>query len=362
VQTARQSGLSVVYTELLDFGGDEIYFKDEPALAGHTFGEALLAYEDSSVIGLRTTDGTHLNPPMTTPIVPGDQIIAISEDDNTIKLSGLITDWQDLDRQLHMETSLIRAAPSIGPKPERTLILGWNHRGPMIVNELDNYVAAGSQLTVIADEVDIKAVIERECSHTRNMTIAVHEADTTDRRVLDGLGLQTYHQVIILCYSDALGQQEADARTLITLLHLRDIKEKQGHGFRIVSEVLDVRNRELAEVTHADDFIVSNKLTSLMLAQVSENKELNAVFADLFDPEGSEVYLKPAGDYVELGQPVNFYTLVEAARRRNEVAIGYRQMAYADNAAKVYGVVVNPDKSKAVTFAKDDRIVVLAES
>jgi hypothetical protein len=190
----------------------------------------------------------------------------------------------------------------------------------------------------------------------------VHEADTTDRRVLDGLGLQTYHQVIILCYSDALGQQEADARTLITLLHLRDIKEKQGHGFRIVSEVLDVRNRELAEVTHADDFIVSNKLTSLMLAQVSENKELNAVFADLFDPEGSEVYLKPAGDYVELGQPVNFYTLVEAARRRNEVAIGYRQMAYADNAAKVYGVVVNPDKSKAVTFAKDDRIVVLAES
>ncbi len=51
-QTCRQSGLSVVYTELLDFGGDEIYFTDEPTLIGKTFGDALLAYDDSAVIGL----------------------------------------------------------------------------------------------------------------------------------------------------------------------------------------------------------------------------------------------------------------------------------------------------------------------
>ena len=51
-QTCRQSGLSVVYTELLDFGGDEIYFHSEPALVGKTFGEALLAFEDSAVMGL----------------------------------------------------------------------------------------------------------------------------------------------------------------------------------------------------------------------------------------------------------------------------------------------------------------------
>ena len=33
-QTSRQSGLSVVYTELMNFGGDEIYFKKEPTLSG----------------------------------------------------------------------------------------------------------------------------------------------------------------------------------------------------------------------------------------------------------------------------------------------------------------------------------------
>ncbi len=71
VQTCRQSGLSVVYTELLDFGGDEIYFAEGAELAGKTFGEALLAYEDSAVIGMRTAGGRRVNPPMDTVIRPG---------------------------------------------------------------------------------------------------------------------------------------------------------------------------------------------------------------------------------------------------------------------------------------------------
>jgi voltage-gated potassium channel Kch len=89
-QTSRQSGLSVVYTELMNFGGDEIYFKLEPGLSGKMFGEALQAYEDSAVMGICRTDGSMmLNPPMETRLEPGDQVFALSEDDDTIHLSGL---------------------------------------------------------------------------------------------------------------------------------------------------------------------------------------------------------------------------------------------------------------------------------
>ena len=88
-QTCRQSGLSTVYTELLDFGGDEIYFKAEPALAGRQFGDVLAAYETSTVIGLHPAGGQpQLNPAMTTPIAPGDRLIFIASDDDTINLSG----------------------------------------------------------------------------------------------------------------------------------------------------------------------------------------------------------------------------------------------------------------------------------
>ena len=88
-QTCRQSGLSVVYTELLDFGGDEIYFKEEPGLVGKTYAEALLAYEDCAVIGLRPKGGAPmLNPKTDTPISTGDRLIVVAEDDDAIKLGN----------------------------------------------------------------------------------------------------------------------------------------------------------------------------------------------------------------------------------------------------------------------------------
>jgi voltage-gated potassium channel Kch len=362
VQTSRQSGLSVVYTELLDFGGDEIYFTAEPGLTGRTFGEALFAYEDSCLMGLRLHDGRLvINPPMDTRIEPGDKVIAISEDDDTVKLSGRVGDWSDLERSLAIDTPAIQGAQPPARRPERTLLLGWNERGATIINELDRYVAHGSELLLVADTRKLPETIARDCGGLCAQKLTCLEADTTDRRVLDGLSVHTFDQVILLCYSDDLDLQEADARTLITLLHLRDMEQKGGHDYRIVTEMLDERNRELAEVTQADDFIVSNKLVSLMLAQVSENRELNALFADLFQPEGSEIYLKPAADYVEIGRPVNFYTVTEAARRRGEIAIGYKQEAFRNEAAKAHGVVVNPDKSGAVAYAAADHIIVLAE-
>jgi voltage-gated potassium channel Kch len=351
-QTCRQSGLSVIYTELLDFGGDEIYFKDEPALAGKTFGESLLAYEDSCVIGLRFKDGKmQLNPPMDTRLQAGDKIIAISQDDDTIHLSG---------RSEHgIQNAAIRQPQAIQLASERILILGWNRRAPLIISELDNYVTPGSEIVVVSRNAEEAQALCR-CENLKNQSVHFQSGDATQRQVLDEMQVNTYNYVIVLS-DDILGPQEADAQTLVTLLHLREMSEQTGHNFAIVSEMLDVRNRELAEVTRADDFIVSDKLISLMMSQISENKELTAVFQDLFDPEGSELYLKPIKNYVETGIAVNFYTLVEAARQRGEVALGYRIRSQAENPQAFYGVKVNPIKSALITFAPEDRIIVLAE-
>jgi ion channel POLLUX/CASTOR len=354
-QTCRQSGLSVIFTELLDFDGDEIYFKEEPSLQGKTFGEALMVYDDSAVIGVCSHEGsTQLNPPMDTLLQPGDQIIAVSADDDTIRLSGL--------GSASIKESAIKTHLHRTYAPERTLILGWNWRAPSIIHELDQYVSPGSFIQVIADVESSAEEILRTYPDIKNQSITFQKGDTTDRRLLDNLNIPSFQHVILLCYSDLLSLQEADARTLITLLHLRDISSHCENHFSIVSEMLDVRNRALAAVTQADDFIVSDKLISLMLSQISENKKLNAVFADIFDADGSEIYLKPAGDYVALGEPSNFYTVVESARRRGEVAFGYRLKALSSSQEHAYGVVVNPQKSKPVTFVEEDRIAVLAEN
>jgi voltage-gated potassium channel Kch len=351
-QTCRQSGLSTVYTELLDFGGDEIYFTEVPDLHGRTFGEALGAFETNAVMGLAPRDGAPLlNPPMDTVLRAGDQLVVIAEDDDRIDYRAV--------RALVDETAVV-VAPPRRPSPERTLVLGWNWRGCDILRELDNYAPAGSDALVVAEAPEVGVQLAT-CESLEHLRLAFEPGDTSDREVLERLTPARFDHIIVLSCADDKGAQEADAGTLMTLVHLRDMADRQGVTFPIVSEMLDLRNRRLAEVTRADDFVVSDHLVSLMLTQVSENKQLNAVFADIFDAEGSEIYLRPARDYVVDAREVTYATVVEAARRRGECAIGYRLAALAHDAAQAWGVVVNPAKSSAVRLSDDDKVIVVAE-
>jgi hypothetical protein len=213
----------------------------------------------------------------------------------------------------------------------------------------------------VATYRELREEVERAAESLKQIDAQFWRGDTTDRHTLELLQVQDYDHVIVLCYSDELDAQRADARTLVTLLHLRDIASRTGGEFTIVSELLDDRDRQLAEVTQVDDVIVSDKVISLLLTQISENRHLADVFAELFAADGSELYLRPAAEYVQLGQPTTFRTLVESARRRGEVAIGYRTAADAGDATRSFGVAVNPPKSSPITAAAGDRVVVLAE-
>jgi voltage-gated potassium channel Kch len=353
-QTCRQSGLSVVYNELLDFGGAEIYFKEEPSLVGKKFRDTLLSYEDSAVIGIRPAKGVPtLNPPMETSINPGDRLVVIAENADDIRLSGAVAAPQ---------TDAISLADPPPPQAESLLVLGWNWRGALIINELDSYVSKGSRVHVVANTDDAEAEIAEHCAALTNQQLTFQRGDTTSRSLLNKLDVSSFDHVIVLCYSDELDAAKADAITLITLLHLRDIAEKTGKRVPIVSEMLDITNRRLAEITNADDFVVSDRLVSLMLSQISQNKELNTVFKDLFSPEGSEVYLKPIEYYVRLGTPTTFATVIEAASQRGEIAFGYKLARKTGDASEGYGVVVSPKKSVGIAFQPGDKLIVLAES
>ncbi len=353
-QTCRQSGLSVVYTELLDFDGAEIYFKNEPALAGGTYREIIAAYEDSTVMGIMRGNGDVLiNPPMDTTFNRDDSVIAITEDDDTLVLRP------DAGGGLP-DTSALSHRERLPPAPERILILGWNRKAQAIIEELDNYVAPGSETIVICRQDGVRDTLLNVARRMKRQKVRFADGDITHAATLAAVKAASFEHVILLSYSD-LPIQEADAKTLITLLHLRNLADSAGTRLSIVSEMMDIRNRALAQIARADDFIVSDKLVSLMMSQLSENKHLEKVFKVLFSSEGSEIYIRPMTDYVKLGSTVDFYTVLEAAAQRGETAIGYRIMEYADDKSRGYGVNVNPKKSEKHTFTEHDKIVVLAE-
>jgi ion channel POLLUX/CASTOR len=359
-QTCRQNGLSVVYTELMDFGGVEIYFKKEPSLVGLKFEDILNKYDDSVIMGLFDDEKriSKINPPMNTVLQEKDLVIAISENEYSIKLSG------KKESEIEIDTNLITIKKNDPIAPENLLILGWNRKICKISSELDKYAPQHSTLTIVADYAEGEKIIADRCSNLKNIKVSYLNKDTTDRKTLDDLMNYKYDHVILLCY-EFLGIQEADAKTLVTLLHLRDIKEKRQIDFSIVSEMLDIRNRNLAESEKVNDFVVSGRLVSLLMTQLSENKYLNMIFEDIFDAEGSEIYIKPASDYIKLNTPVNFYTITKAAAQKNEVAIGYKidkdaDVVLEDN-EKGHGIVIDPLKTNKITFTEKDRIIVLAE-
>jgi voltage-gated potassium channel Kch len=350
-QTCRQSGLSAVYLDLLDFAGHEFHVADLPELSGVTFGDAVARVTGGIPAGLVREGRAQLCPPPSQVIRPGDRLVVLAEDHGSAKGGSA---------PAAVEHDAIVSAVTRDAPPERTLILGWNRRGTAIIRELDEYVAEGSE--VIAVSPLPRVVVEvGEIAGLRNLRAEGRPGNTTSRAVLDELDVASYNHVIVLCESDDREPEMADARTLLTLLHLRDIGAAAGRTFSIVSEMLDERDRELAEVARADDFIVSARVLSLLLAQIAETPELADVFRDLFDADGAEVYLRDVADYVVPDREIGFATLQAAAQARGEVALGYRILARANDKAAGYGVVLNPGRDTRIAFSRGDRVVVLAE-
>jgi voltage-gated potassium channel Kch len=345
VQTCRQSGLSVVYAELLDFDGAEIYFSEQPSLVGKTFFDAQLSFVDSMVMGVVQGGKPLLNPAADLVLADGDRLIVIAEDDDTITLSATIGS---------PDVGVVSTQPAPSERPESTLVLGYNDSLTVMLSELDEYSTPRSKVTIVSDQEKPKF------ADFDDIDIDWEHGDPTSRAVLDALRPETYDHILVLAASN-LPPQRADAKTLISLLHLRDIADAHHVDLNVVSEMLDDRNRELAEVTQADDFIVSDKLISLLLSQISENKQLTDVFDQLFSSEGAEIYLRPVEQYVTVGEKVDFYSVLEAARRKGETAIGHRFEAHARSSEHFYGISVNPTKTDSNVYAAGDKIIVLAE-
>ena len=342
-QACLQPGLSAVFTDLLDFDGDEIYFTPVGELGGGSYGEAVLAFDSCSVIGHRTTDGkVELNPSPETLLQPGAELVVVAADDSAIYQSP----WTG-ERP---RTGGARPRPV--ERPKRLTIIGWSEFGAKVLRELDEFLPEGSQLSILvdADLVDPAGV---QAVQMRNGSVEV-QGGTGGPDDIRRLSDEPPDQVIVLGYRDALAVDEADARTLLTLLTLRTVwPAHQGtKHVRIVAELLDQRNLVLADTEGVDDLIVSNALSSLVMAQLAERADLEAVFDDLFDAQGAVIDMCPATDLVEPGS-YPFGAVVTTGISAGASVFGYRRGASGK-------VVLNPPKSEKITLGADDHVVMIS--
>ncbi|MBW3537822.1 MAG: hypothetical protein KY395_08705, partial [Actinobacteria bacterium] len=142
-QACLRPGLSSVFTDLLDFDGDEIYFTPAHELAGRTYADAMLAFDTCSVIGHRPSEGeVQLNPPPDSVLREGDELVVVAEDDSAIRISP----WTGT------------TAPPAPPRPRAVLgsmrltMIGWSYFGAKVLHELDEFLPSGSAIAILVDQ------------------------------------------------------------------------------------------------------------------------------------------------------------------------------------------------------------------
>lgn len=357
-QTCRQEGLPYVYAELLNYSGDEIYSQLEPSLYGKSYGDILPLYNDSSIIGLCTeTNQIFLNPDRGMEIREGFKVIAISEDDDTIKLSN------NKINKIYFDAIVTKNV--IEEDPEHYLILGCNSNTLEMLRNLSDYVSPGSSVEILQSE---KIKINVNTDNFGNLKVISRSQNFHSRKTLDSIDFQKYKSIIIQGSQD-IDIELSDTLTMSLLINLRDIRDKSALRFGILTELFDGNNQDIVKSLKSDDFIVSDIIINSAVVQISEDKMLATVFEELFKPEGSEIYLKPANNYIIEGNTVNFFTVLESALRKKETAIGYRLSQYSGvksrfvgNKEMTFGVIINPEKNRKVTLSREDFVIVLSEN
>ena len=362
VQTSRSIGLSVVYNEILSFDGCEIYFYDTE-WGNCTFGEIGYRFPDGVPIGIRSGDGSiSMNPDPGRILEPTDEIVIVADDDSTIELQP-----EPVAAPVDYELSGVRQQKRI----ERELMIGWTFKSKSIIREFADYIIEGSQIHILLKSPSEQQIAEINSLNEELETIDVRliKKDCLDIEDLMSVKPFKYDNIIILAGTDALdGHVDAgrvDSENIVALLLLRRIFSQhpaESGDTKLITEILDSQNDALVAKAGVQDVIISNRLVSMIMAQISESREIEKVYDDIFQEDGSEIYLKPASLYFDtFPAHVAFADMMGIAQKRGEVCIGVKVKALENNKESNNGIQLIPEKNTTYALQATDSFVVLAE-
>ena len=362
VQTSRSVGLSVVYNEILSFDGCEMYFYGAD-WGDATFGEATFRFPDGVPIGIRTTEGEiTINPDHTRRLTNGEEVLIVADDDSTIDFEDSpVAEARDFAVSDRRNKQVV----------ERELMIGWNFKSPSILREFADYIIEGSQIDVLlkSPSEQQRAEVKTLNAEIENIEIRLIEKDYLNLNDLMSLQPFAYDNIIILAGSDDTGAEldtsRVDSENIVALLLLRRIFSQypdESKDTKLITEILDSQNYALVARAGVQDVIISNRLVSMIMAQISESRDIEKVYDDIFQEDGSEIYLKPASLYFdELPIEVSFADMIRIAQRREEVCIGLKKKAQENNKEANNGVTLIPEKNTVFSLNAEDSLVVVAE-
>ena len=365
-----RNGLSIVYSDMVGFDGNEFYFykPDEGWGERLTFGDSLNRFKSSTPMGIHNSKGDIiLNPSKEMFVENDDELIIFAEDDSTI--------FYFKEPVFKSTTSEIPSS-SIEPRSHRVALLNWTTKTSIILEKLCSYLPKGSELCTYAStkvsEMDLSKRLLNE--KYPDISISMNEIDLNNLESLNDIEPQDFDSILILSPGGTT-IEEMDAYVISMLIRIRQIliskKDDENNIIdskdwpKLITEVMDSENIDIILNSGVEDFMVSNQFVSQIMAQVSEEPMALDVYDDLFQSEGSELYIKPASYYFDFKDKktitMPYGECVQAAKLRNEVILGLQIHADQKDKDNMFGIILIPDKNDEFTLSEEDGLIALAE-
>ena len=363
VHTSRQPGLSDVFTELFNFADDEFYIIDSdssfPRFYGMSIEEINRYLKSSYAVGVRKTDGTiAIGAPGQTTFSQGDSLILVQEDDDSLQVIDTPANVVPTMGNELVDTSEVSV-----------LILGANEYLDLVLREYAYYLSEGSTIFISGKHEKVSSMISDNAAKAlvrRGIILKTFDVDVQRRIDLHALLRETDPSSVVVLQDHAFGKRDdEDEKTVRILLYLREYRNETQASFSITSEMHRMRNRELVAATGTEDFIIGRQLSSLLIAQISQQRAMAPLFESLLSREGYEIYMKPASKYVSMNEPLDLFSVGQAVANAGDIFIGVRKKDGGSyRLADINPAKFEKDGSTLIqyVFTEDDYLVVLSES
>ena len=308
-QVAFSPGLSVVFRDLVNFGGSELYLREcQGDLAGMTFADAKASCTEARVVGLYSSEGSLpdgkrvLFCPSADTLVAGHQLVLLAEDGHCAE-QWTPAKGQSAGQSQSPRSGGLDADQIVTTHIESVLVLGWNHRAAELLISV-RHMHPNAELTVVlphwvTGQEDLLASYQD--SHLK-FEFAHHGIQpwVEEYYSTPATSRNRYNRVLLLA-DDTVKAEVADAEVLLSALAFRPSTKALNPN----SSVVEFRQRSSRYLTTGgvvDDHIIADSLLANLLAQFAVEPRMKEVLNTLLEVGGGQVELhpyEPAGELTE---------------------------------------------------------------